>query len=59
MHFKKIPKTYLLSWTTDNSKNVLFWSVDDLYTKMLTFSKPMRVWHSGISQDYRCEGPFG
>ena len=48
MHFKKFQKTYLFSRKTDISKNVLFWNVDDLYTKMLAF-KLMRVWHSGTS----------
>ena len=59
MHFKKNPKTYLFSGKTDISKNVLFWSVYDLCTKLLTIYKPLRVWHSGIPQDYRCEGTFG
>ena len=40
------------------SKNVLFLSVDDHIQKFLSFEL-MRMWHSGISQDYRCEGPFG
>ena len=47
MHFEKIPKTYLFSWKIDISKNVLFWSVDDLYTKMVTFET-----HAGVAQLY-------
>ena len=34
MHFKKIYKTYSFSCKTDISKIVLFWNVDDLYTKL-------------------------
>ena len=47
MHFKKIPKTCLSTWKADISKDVLFWSVDDLYTKMLTFITYASVaqWH--------------
>ena len=37
MHFKKIPKTYLFSWKTAISKNILLCSVDDLFSKMLAF----------------------
>ena len=33
----KMPKTCLFSWKTDISRNLLFWCVDDLYTKMLAF----------------------